>query len=260
MTASHRSVLLIAALAGSMLITACGATARTGKAGAGPSVTDAGSAPSATPAPSSLDGCLTAGPATIEAVSDAYGGTLAVATIGTGPRVVVLSNESDEDLCSWLPFAGRLVRSGYRVVLWDYGGSSPADELMKVVRHIRSSGTSKIVLMGASEGAKSSLVAAAQITPMVQGIVSLSAESVLQADINVIDYVRRLHCRLFLLTASRDIYGSAQVAPLYLRAAPSLHKRLLTVPGTDHGTALLAGRSGRQTVPAILSFLRRALR
>jgi hypothetical protein len=40
---------------------------------------------------------------------------------------------------------------------------------------------------------------------------------------------------------------------------PVQAKKLVTVPGTDHGTALLAGRSAAITVPAILAFLHRVL-
>jgi hypothetical protein len=35
--------------------------------------------------------------------------------------------------------------------------------------------------------------------------------------------------------------------------------RLVTVPGADHGIALLTGRSGATTLPAIVAFLRRVL-
>jgi hypothetical protein len=52
-------------------------------------------------------------------------GPLTVGITGTGHRTVILSNESDENLCSWLPLTRRLTALGDRVVLWDYGGSGP---------------------------------------------------------------------------------------------------------------------------------------
>lgn len=192
-------------------------------------------------------------------MSDTGGDTLTLAIIGTGPRVVVLSNESDENLCLWLPLSARLAASGYRVVLWDYGGNLPPDELTGLVKRLRSSGATRLVLMGASEGAKASLVAGARITPMVRAVVSLSAESILRPATIVVDSVRRLRCPLLLITSDQDPYGSAQAARQFLTAAPSPVKRLVTVPGTDHGTALLAGRSGAKTLPAIIAFLRRVL-
>jgi pimeloyl-ACP methyl ester carboxylesterase len=214
--------------------------------------------PSASASPG-LDGCFTAANGTIATVPEP-GGSLKLGIVGTGPHVIVLSNESDEVLCSWLPFAARLSALGYRVVLWDYGGNVPPEELARVVRRMRSAGATRIVLMGASEGAKTSLVAGARLEPTVQGVVSLSAESTLYPDITVVDSVRRLRCPLLLVTATQDPYGSDQSARQFLAAAPGRAKQLVTVPGTDHGTALLTGGSGATVLPAILAFLHRALR
>jgi pimeloyl-ACP methyl ester carboxylesterase len=192
-------------------------------------------------------------------VPDIGGGTLTLAIIGSGSRVVVLSNESDENLCSWLPLAARLSASGYRVVLWDYGANPAADELVGLVKRLRSSGASRIVLLGASEGAKASLVAGARVAPKVRGVVSLSAESTLAPATVVVDFVRRIRCPVLLITAEQDPYGSAQAARQFLAEAHVGVKRLVTVPGADHGTALLTGRSGATTLPAIVAFLHRVL-
>ena len=113
--------------------------------------------------------------------------------------------------------------------------------------------------MGASEGAKVSLIAVSLITPRVRGDVSLSAESILRPATTVVHSVRRMRCPLVLVTADQDPYGSAQTARQFLTAAPSQAKHLVTVPGSDHGTALLAGRSAARTLPAILAFLHRVL-
>jgi pimeloyl-ACP methyl ester carboxylesterase len=104
-------------------------------------------------------------------------GPLTIGIAGAGQQAVILSNESDEDLCSWLPLSRRLTALGYRAVLWDYAGGEPAAELLALTRWVRRSGVSRIVLMGASEGAKASLVAAARLGHAVRGVVSLSAET-----------------------------------------------------------------------------------
>lgn len=251
MRSSHGIIPLAAAVAGLVLITAACAS---GHQAAGPASRPA--APTGSPP---LDGCFTAARGTTETVPDARGATLTLGIVGTGPRVVVLSNESDEDLCSWLPFSAKLAAAGYRVVLWDYGGNAPSDELAAVVRSLRRSGAIRLALVGASEGAKASLVAAARITPRVQGVVSLSAEFTLPPAITVVDSVRHLRAPLLLVTADQDLFGSAQAARQFLTADPARGKHLVTVPGTDHGTALLAGRSAATTLPAILGFLRRVL-
>jgi pimeloyl-ACP methyl ester carboxylesterase len=206
-----------------------------------------------------LDDCFTAARGTTETVPDSGGGTLTLGIAGAGPRVIILSNQSDEDLCSWLPLSARLAAAGYRIVLWDYGANPPPAELAGVVKRLRSSGAARVVLMRAPEGAKASLVAAARIKPAVRGVVSLSAESILRPGVVVIDSVRRLRCPLLLATVDQDPYGSAQAARQFLSAAPGQAKQLVMVPGTDHGTALITGRSGARTLPAILGFLRRVL-
>ena len=238
----------------SFLVAAGCSTARTG---AVPSSTarTLPTAPAAVHA-QSVDNCLPVSPRQVEQVADPGGGTLTLAVLGTGPRVVILSEQSNELLCSWVPFAGRLAAAGYRVVLWDFGGGLPAEELTAVARHVASKETTRMVLMGASEGAKASLVTAARLGSAVSGAVSLSAEVILSPGIQVADSVRRLHCPLLLVTASQDAYDSVSAARQFMALAPSTAKRLVTVPGSDHGTALLSGRSGATTVPAVIDFLR----
>jgi pimeloyl-ACP methyl ester carboxylesterase len=60
-------------------------------------------------------------------------------------------------------------------------------------------------------------------------------------------------------SAAQDPYDCAPAARQFLAAAPGTARRLLTVPGTDHGTALLSGQSGATTIPAVTGFLRQVL-
>jgi pimeloyl-ACP methyl ester carboxylesterase len=209
------------------------------------------------PSPSALEGCVT--DATGQLLK-ASGGSITIGLVGSGASVVVLSNQSDENLCSWMPFANKLTEAGYRVAVWDYAGAAPPGELSAVVTAVRNAGGTRIVLMGASKGAKASLVAGAQITPAVAGVVSLSAEAVLQPATTVVDSVARLPCPVLLITAEQDPYGSADAARAFLKAAPNQDKQLVAVPGTDHGTQLLNGASASTVVPASLTFLHRVLR
>jgi hypothetical protein len=215
--------------------------------------------PTATTTEAALDGCLPPTLGRQELVPEPGGNSLTLGVLGTGKRVVLLCDESDETLCSWLPFARRLVAAGYRVVVWDFGGIAPSTEVAIVARRLAGDGATRLVLMGASEGAKASLVAAASLGAKVQGVVSLSAEAVLYPGITVLGYVRRLHCPLLLVTAKQDPYGSADSARQFLAAAPAQAKHVVAVAGAAHGTALLTGQPAGTVLPAVLAFLHRVL-
>jgi len=110
--------------AGTTGVGAAGAPAASGGPGA--------STPSPGFDPVTLDNCAGAGRYRVLGV-----GEDAVAVFGTGSRAVVFSDESDQSLCSWLPFAARLVRAGYRVALWDPAGTDEIAELSAIVAAVR---------------------------------------------------------------------------------------------------------------------------
>lgn len=173
--------------------------------------------------------------------------------LGDRGPVVVLSNQSDQDRCSWRSFAAMLTANGMRAAVWDYGSAAPPDELSAVAAAVHADTPAPLVLMGASKGAKTSLVTARRLAaPHVVGVVSLSAEAVLSPDIDVASAVAGLRTPTLLVTAERDPYGSADALASIQRGIAGA--QALTVPGSDHGTALLAD-SG--VTPAVLSFLRR---
>lgn len=229
------------------------------------------SASPAPPPPPSSSAAATSGTAApVEACASAAGAhavpvrvndttTVTTAVLGDGPRVVVLANESSARMCEWFPFATTLAGAGYRVVLWDYerGPTEEQDQAAAVVAAVRAGHADRVLLMGASQGAKVMLVTAAAVTPPVAGVVSLSAEAVLGSSTRVADQVTHLSCPALLVTATEDRYGSATAGPDILHAIPGADKRLLTVPGTDHGVQLLTGPSGATVTPAVLDFLAR---
>ncbi|WP_367437219.1 alpha/beta hydrolase [Streptomyces celluloflavus] len=204
-----------------------------------------------------LNGCVPDSARVVPVTVPEANETLPVAVLGHGRRMVVLSNQSDENLCSWLPFATTLIARGYAVALWDFGDASPVTELDHVVRTLRTAtGVPRPFLAGASWGAKVSLIVAAQARPQVRGVVTLSAERILHPSTDVLDYVRKVRSPLLLVTADHDPYGSAEAAALFLEAAPTHHKTLISIPGTRHGTALLTAPAPTAVVPRILAFLR----
>jgi pimeloyl-ACP methyl ester carboxylesterase len=170
--------------------------------------------------------------------------------IGTGVRVVALSNQSDEDACAWADFATELAGLGYRAVLYDYTDEAPQTDLAAVVHAVTAAGAASIALLGASKGAKTSIVVATDATS-VDALVSLSAESTLGGT-DVASYTGRLNVPTLFVTAEQDPYGATTATQSLYEAAPSTDKRLLVRPGTAHGTALLADPEVHQ---AIVDFL-----
>jgi fermentation-respiration switch protein FrsA (DUF1100 family) len=259
----HLPALLAVALLCSCASTSGGSGARAGGSTPAPVPTPGSTAPSsAAPSAVSLpDDCVPPGKARVlqaTVTGSTRNETLPVAVLGTGKNTVILSNESDEDLCSWLPLADHLTAAGYRVAIWNYGAALPPDELTAVTAAVRADGAGPVILMGASEGAKSSLIAGAGMQPPVVGIVSLSAESYLKGGMDVKSYIPKLSCPLLLLTAADDPYGSAPAAANFAAAARPGQARLLTFPGAAHGTALLQPPTATDAQTAVDGFLHSA--
>jgi pimeloyl-ACP methyl ester carboxylesterase len=177
-------------------------------------------------------------------------GALSVAILGASQRAVVLSDESDENACSWLSLAATLATTGYRVALYDYTGD-PRANLTLVVAYLRGTGARSIALVGASEGAKASIVVGAGLSPPPDAVVSLSAEEALQGTL-VAPYAAQLRVATLFVTAQDDPFRAAAASVSFYRSAPAAGKRLLVRPGMEHGTALLSDPVVRQ---AVLDFL-----
>jgi len=208
-------------------------------------------APTAAAGPA-LDSCVPKTARVVRLRSSAYT-PLSAVVLGAGPRGVVLSNESDEDLCSWLPLAGRLAGSGFHVALYDYSGLSPVADLLAVSGELHRLGARTIGLVGASEGAKASIAAAGGAR--AAAVVSISAERVLSGVGDLLPAARRLRAPILYLYARGD-HLAETATPQLFRATRAADKRLVGFPGIDHGTALLA----HPPVPSlVVSFLRERL-
>jgi hypothetical protein len=246
---------LLLGVAASALLAACASPGQPAAAPASAhpaaSQTSAHSAASATS--TALDGCLPARTARVLNAT-APGETLPVGVLGSGAVTVVLSEQSDELLCSWLPLAHHLTARGFRVAVWDFGGDDPVAELTAVVTALRTAGHGQVILAGASEGAKTSLIAATRLRPPPLGVLSLSAEAELQGT-PVAPAVHRLPCPALLITARDDPYGAADAGRTFAGTAPSGRVQLVLVPGADHGTALLSGPGSAAVLARIDGFL-----
>jgi pimeloyl-ACP methyl ester carboxylesterase len=200
---------------------------------------------------------------------NAAGLLLAAVDLGSGPEGVVLAHQSDANMCQWLPYATLLAQQGYRVVAFDFAGfgaSSPTksktylEDIRTVVDYLRDHGTPRVVVVGASMGATMSIVAAAAITPPVQGVVAVSPPK--QFDSVAADRAApSLHVPALYIAGNAD--GDYAVYARQLEeATPTGLGDLLVVDSPEHGVALVGATTpaGTQVRSAIGTFLTANLR
>jgi pimeloyl-ACP methyl ester carboxylesterase len=197
------------------------------------------------PAPG-LDGCLRPGPGV--RIADVGGAQAGI--VGTGTTGIVLLNESDESLCSWAPFARTLARAGYRALLTDVTAATQVDFAPVAARYLRAHGAKRIVLMGASVGARASLAAAAR--GHVDAAVALSAEQLTSnGPPDLLGILPHLEVPTLMVYTRDDGYiGGMDIARNLYRHIAAKDKHLLILPGDAHGTATLP-----KAQAAILRFL-----
>ena len=221
--------------------------------GAAESTHGAGTAPAAK-ARGGLDGCVAAG-----AGVDLRPGrrtVLHAAVLGTGELGVVLSNQSDRNLCAWLRFARVLERAGDRVLVYDYASQKPWVDTIAAVHELRRLGARRVVLVGASEGAKASIVAGVLDRAQVDGVVALSPELAFEGGPEVEPWSARLRVPALFVVARDDPYAGSDTPILY-SACGSRNKTLISLAGQAHGIDLLAGPTAGRVQAAILHFLAR---
>lgn len=192
--------------------------------------------------------------ATPVAIAGSEGTQLEGALVGKGTVGVVLSNQNDNDVCPWLPFARTLRDDGYRVLLYRYGRAAahPSDDLAAAVDALRAQGVERIMLVGASIGAAATVVIASKNPPDVVAAVPLSAVSVADGR-SILRDAEQLSLPTLFVTADRDGSGSSQAVPLLHERAPAAEKQLLVVPGTAHGWQLLDDDAVMQRVRDFLA-------
>lgn len=209
--------------------------------------------PASSSGPAMFDGCVQADEGGRFQVVVA-GRTISGVTLGSGPKVLVLSNESDSSLCGWLTEARRWATAGYRVVMWDQDAVEWPDAIAAVVADQRTKGARSIVLVGASKGGWASAIAAGTVRPAVEGMVSLSGEGELRGR-TVYAELRRFRGPVLVISSLHDGLSSDT-----LTTFPKVHgtttTTVLSVPGDHHGWELLRDENAatvRATLDAFLS-------
>ena len=258
-----------------------------------------GGSPSATPppspslspsaSPSSQDPIRSAGlaqrcgapdvPSTLHRLRSTDGVVLSAASIGTGPRAVVLLHQSDGDACGWWSFGGPwLAGQGYRVLMLElrcFGestcpGSQQIGERLADVRAaaawLRATGARTVSVVGVSMGGTIAAAAGADPRVAANAVVDMSGEltsTPVQASppLSARDAIPHLRSRLLYLTAAQDL-GVDHTADLTLLSrAPAGHVTTTVVPDSgDHGWALLTtdGHTPSRWARALAAFLRTA--
>jgi pimeloyl-ACP methyl ester carboxylesterase len=234
----------VAVLLATLLVSGCGGARQAG--GNAAATTSASTSQPPTTA-AALDGCVASGQVEL--------GNAQGAVLGAGPVGVVLSNQSDQNLCGWLPFGRTLAGRGFRVLLHDYVGD-PVEAVARGAAKLRSLGAHTVFLIGASEGAKASLVAGTTVRPPVAGVVSISPEQYLQGT-DMVPVAARLRVPVLYLSARDDLVAGSAPSDLYKATTNSPSRRLAVLPGTAHGTDLLKGSAGPRAQALVLDFLRK---
>lgn len=182
---------------------------------------------------------------------------------GTGDRWVVLAHMFPADQESWRQFAGELAHRGYVAFTFNFRGYPPSGglkdpgkfdkDMAAAIKFARESGAAKLVLIGASVGA--AVAEKAGAAEELAGVVALSP-------------VRRfetLEVRLaeligfkspILVLASQDDKSAAEEARSVYDTV-KVDKEIGILPGSAHGTNMLAGLYGQDVKVRIFSFLER---
>jgi alpha-beta hydrolase superfamily lysophospholipase len=170
---------------------------------------------------------------------------------GTGSTVIVLAHEGRDDLCgSWLPYAARLVRSGFRTLMFDFRGNGQSQsvgdpkalrldrDLQAAVTRAWDGGTRRVFLIGASLGGAAAVQNGASLH--VSGIVSLSGTRIWPGfGINHYSSLPRLRAPfLYLGTTDDSAAPEKEARGIYARVG-SKDKRIVLYRGSLHGTAFV---------------------
>ena len=179
---------------------------------------------------------------------------------GRGRTAVIFAHERIGGACDWIVYARRLARRGYLTIVFDfrgYGASQrstksrfPAD-VIAAAKLSRSLGARKVVLVGASMGGTSVLVAAANARPAVDGVVAVSAPS-FYGDMNGVPAVRKLTVPVLYLAGDEDDGFADESRTLYAATGTNA-KTLEIVQSSSHGVRLASEPGPRSLIERFIA-------
>jgi pimeloyl-ACP methyl ester carboxylesterase len=183
------------------------------------------------------------------------GERLRAAVAGSGSIGVVLANQSENSVCAWLPFPSYLAAHGMRVLAFTYGNGDESAEVQAAARFLRVHGAHRLALVGASIGGAVVIDAAVHMHPAPAAVIGLSAVPDATPYRFPAD-ARRLTSPNLQVSGTSDYYTqNSRVTRDLNRESPSPAKKLLVLPGSDHGTDFV-GATGIKTVRrVVLAFI-----
>jgi pimeloyl-ACP methyl ester carboxylesterase len=196
---------------------------------------------------------------------------LAGVRFGSGAHGVLLLPQRDTDLCPWWDYAVSLVNKGFQVLAIDMRGTGYSEAGTKLdytadavagIAELKRNGATRVVVMGASQGAATALVTAGRFPDLVAGVVSLSypdnnldvTDGAGAAPRTPAEAAPLTTAPMLLCFTAGDKYASAAKPQALIDASPAPSKLLVGRPGVSHGWDML--KVGADDVTAdVLAFL-----
>jgi Dienelactone hydrolase family len=167
----------------------------------------------------------------------------------SGTVGIVIVHQSEQNLCESMSWAVLFSRAGYLALAPTVDEDEQVDEVELSVAYLREHGAKQVVLLGASMGGTAVLQAAAELTPPVQAVVSLSGPSS-YAPTDALQTAPKLAVPVFYSAGAGDTEFATDETDLY-NATTEKAKTLDIVPKVDaHGFALLS-----DLLPRVEAFL-----
>jgi pimeloyl-ACP methyl ester carboxylesterase len=188
------------------------------------------------------------------------GARLDAVVLGHGRAAAVLVHQSNQSRCAWVPFARHLAGLGFVAMAVDFPlpllGEAHWDRyLAAVVGYLRRGGSASVVLVGASLGGAAAMVASAEVTPPVDGVVDLSGERRVRG-LDADGALGRSTVPLLVIASADDSDLDARDAAALYRESAARDRRLEVLSGSAHGMDILAGPDGPRMIDLIVAFVR----
>ena len=178
-----------------------------------------------------------------------------------GPHSRAAAESGPAGKCGWWEFAAYLAARGYRVLLFDHrctgqsacgpgaAGTGLMSDIRAAVARLHQDGAARVALVGASQGGSEALIAGADPTLDVTGVVALSADELTVPlagppdPATALAAAPRLRRPALFAVAASDPYVSVRETRTLVARAGSRSKHLVVAgAGAGHGWDLVAPR------------------